>query len=89
MQRAWNCPLQEQVETADYLKVPFMGHLFTKQGLKIDPNKAKAVLEMPRPDDMEGVQRLDRFVNYLSKFLPRLADHNGAYTPPHTTRHRV
>ena len=30
---------------------------------------------MPRPEDVEGVQRLNRFVNYLSKFLPRLADH--------------
>ena len=52
-----------------------MGHLCTKQGLKIDPDKAKAVLEMPRPEDVEGVQRLNGFVNYLSKFLPRLADH--------------
>ena len=52
-----------------------MGHLFTKQGLKIDPDKAKAVFEMSRPKDVEGVQRLNGFVNYLSKFLPRLADH--------------
>ena len=52
-----------------------MGHLFTKQGLKIDPDKTKAVLEMPRPEDVGGVQRLNGFVNYLSKFLPRLADH--------------
>ena len=52
-----------------------MGHLVTKQGLKIDPNKAKAILEMPRPEDEEGVQRLNGFVNYLAKFLPRLADH--------------
>ena len=56
-------------------EVPFMGHLFPKQGLKIDPDKAKAVLEMPRPEYMEGVQRLNGFVNYLSKFLPCLADH--------------
>lgn len=56
-------------------EVPFMGHLFTKQGLKIDPDKSKAVFEMPRPEDVEGVQRLNGFVNYLSKFLPRLADH--------------
>ena len=40
-------------------EVPLMGHLFTKQGLKRDPNKAKAVLKMPRPEDVEGVQRLD------------------------------
>ena len=30
---------------------------------------------MPRPEDVEGVQMLNGFVNYLSKFLPRLADH--------------
>lgn len=56
-------------------EVPFMGHIFSKEGLKIDPDKAKAVLEMPCPQDVEGVQRLNGFVNYLAKFLPRLADH--------------
>ena len=57
-----------------FTEVPFMGHLLTKQGLKIDPDKVKAVLEMPRPKDVEGVQRLNGFVNYLSNFLPLLAD---------------
>ena len=56
-------------------EVPFIGHIFSNEGLKIDPNKAKAVLDMPRPEDAEGVQRLNGFVNYLAKFLPRLADY--------------
>ena len=30
---------------------------------------------MPRPEDVEGVQMLNGFDNYLSKFLPCLADH--------------
>ena len=55
-------------------EVAFMGHLFTNNGLKIDPNKAHTVQEMTPPTDMEGVQRLNGFVNYLSKFLPQLAD---------------
>ena len=55
-------------------EVSFMGHIFSKEGLKIDPDKVKAVLEMPRPEDVEGVQRLNGFVNCLAKFLPRLAD---------------
>ena len=29
---------------------------------------------MPRPEDAEGVQRLNGFVNYLAKFLPGVAD---------------
>ena len=56
-------------------EVPLMGHVFSKEGLKIDLDKAKAVLDMPRPEDVEGVQRLNGFVNYLAKFLPRIADY--------------
>lgn len=67
--------LKKNKLTLRITEVPFMGHLFTKHGLKIDADKAKAVLEMPRPKDVEGVQRLNGLVNYLSKFLPHLADH--------------
>ena len=70
--------LKKNKLTLRITEVPFMGHLFTKHGLNIDPDEAKAVLEMPWPEDVEdveGVQRLNGFVNYLSKFLPRLADH--------------
>ncbi|XP_015753943.1 PREDICTED: uncharacterized protein K02A2.6-like [Acropora digitifera] len=35
-------------------EVSFMGHIFSKEGLKIDPDKVKAVLEMPSPEDVEG-----------------------------------
>ena len=39
-----------------------MGHVLTNEGIKINPA------------DIEDVQRLNGFVNYLTKFLPRLAD---------------
>ncbi|XP_028419155.1 uncharacterized protein K02A2.6-like [Dendronephthya gigantea] len=55
-------------------EVTYMGHLFTSGGLKVDPGKLEAVKELPRPTDIESVQRLNGFVNYLAKFLPRLAD---------------
>ena len=51
-----------------------MGHIFSSEGIKIDPDKVEAVKEMPRPADVEAVQRLNGFVNYLAKFLPKLAD---------------
>ena len=54
--------------------IKFMGDVLINEGIKIDPEKAKAIMNMPRPVDIEGVQRLNGFVNYLSKFLPRLAD---------------
>ena len=46
-----------------------MGHIFSQEGLKIDPDEVKAVLEMPSPEDVEEIQRLKGFVNYQ-----RLAD---------------
>ena len=55
-------------------EVPFLGHLITKDGLKADPAKIRAVLEMPTPTDVASVCRFIGFTNYLSKFLPRLSD---------------
>ena len=73
------CQSQGIAHNPDKLKlqtksVTFMGHVLTNEGIKIDPENAKAILNMPRPADIEGVQRLNGFVNYLSKFLPKLAD---------------
>lgn len=50
-----------------------MGHVLTNEGIKIDPAKAKVISDMMRQADIEGIQRLNDFVNYLLKFLPRLA----------------
>lgn len=54
-------------------EITFLGHRITSEGLKIDPEKVKAVLDMPKPSNVEDVRRLCGFVNYLSKFLPCLS----------------
>ena len=54
--------------------VTFMEHVLTNKGIKKDPDKAKAIMDMRKSADIEGVQRLNGFVNYLAKFVPRLAD---------------
>lgn len=51
-------------------EVPYMGHLMTNEGVKPDPQKVDAMLNMPRPTDCKGVQRLLGSANYLSRFLP-------------------
>ena len=51
-----------------------MGHLLTSQGLKPDPSKVEAVRKMPKLVNVNDVQRFIGFVNYLSRFLPRLSD---------------
>ena len=34
----------------------------------------KAIIEMLKPQDVVGVRRFIGFVNYLSKFMPRLSE---------------
>ncbi|XP_063962569.1 uncharacterized protein K02A2.6-like [Lytechinus pictus] len=55
-------------------EVSYIGHTISAEGLKPDPKKVEAVLKMPNPTDVAGVQRFIGFVNYLSKFLPGLSD---------------
>ena len=39
-------------------EVPYVGHLLTAEGLKIDPQKVKVIDEMPEPKTKEDVKRL-------------------------------
>ena len=55
-------------------EVPFHGHLLTTEGLKPDPEKVRAIVEMPRPKDRDDILRPNGMVNYLSRFLPHLSD---------------
>ena len=53
--------------------MPYVGHLITAEGLKIDPQKVKAVDEMPEPKTKEDVKRLLDFVQSLNRYLPGLS----------------
>lgn len=37
-------------------KMPYLGHLLTTEGLKIDPRKVKAIHEIPEPKTKEDVK---------------------------------
>ena len=55
-------------------EITYLGHVVTNQGLKADPEKVEAIVNMPAPDDIKAVRRLCGFVNYLARFLPHLSD---------------
>lgn len=55
-------------------EVKFIGQTITAEGLKPDPEKVRAVLDMPNQIDVAGVRRFIGFVTYLAKFLPNLSD---------------
>ena len=48
--------------------------MISRDGLKPDPDKVTAIKNMPKPTTKPEVLTLLGFVNYLSKFLPRLSD---------------
>lgn len=54
-------------------EVSYIGHLLTATGVQPDPEKIRAVVEMPRPQDKAGVQRFLGFVNYLARCLAQLS----------------
>ena len=55
-------------------EVPYIGHFLTPDGFKPDPNKVKAILEMPNPTEKQSLQRLLGMITYIAKFLPNLLD---------------
>ena len=55
-------------------EVSYAGHLFSSEGLKPDPEKIRAINDMPPPEDKEGVLRILGTVNYLDRFIEHKAD---------------
>ena len=55
-------------------QVPYIGHLLTREGLRVDPKKVEAIEKMPAPKDAKAVQRLLGSVIYLAKFVPHLSN---------------
>lgn len=55
-------------------EVKFLGHILNKHGIRVDPEKERAIKEMPAPTDISGLKRFLAMVNYLSRFSPILSE---------------
>ena len=54
--------------------VKYVGHLITNNGIKVDPEKVRGIVEMPSPIDVSGVQRALGLAQYVAKFTPNLSE---------------
>lgn len=54
-------------------EVKYMGHIMSAQGLKVDGDRVKAILEMPSPTNVTELKRFMGVLNYVSKFIPNLS----------------
>ena len=50
----------------------FFGHRLTPGGIKVDPKKKEAIIQMDPPQNVASLQSFNGMVNYLKKFSPVL-----------------
>ena len=54
-------------------EVTYAGHLITSEGVKPDPEKVAAIVNMPDPLDKDKLRSFLGMCNYLIKFIPHLS----------------
>ncbi|XP_048027531.1 integrin alpha-M-like [Megalobrama amblycephala] len=68
--------------------VPFLGYIVSSEGVRMDPDKVKAVVDWPIPDFRKALQRFLGFANFYRRFIrnfSQLAAPLTALTSPATT----
>ena len=51
----------------------FLGHVITSNGIKPDPEKVAATLEIEELEDVSAIRLFLGMINYLEKFIPHLS----------------
>ena len=52
----------------------FLGHVIDKNGISADPEKVRAITELPPPTNISELRRVMGLINQLGKFLPSHAE---------------
>ena len=51
-----------------------LGHIISKDGIRIDPERIQAILQVPYPRNIKELQAFLGKINFLSRFIPNLAE---------------
>uniref|UniRef100_A0A4W5LA02 ribonuclease H n=1 Tax=Hucho hucho TaxID=62062 RepID=A0A4W5LA02_9TELE len=68
--------------------VPFLGYIISTEGIRVDPDRVKAVVDWPSPDSRKALQRFLGFANFYRRFIrnfSQLATPLTALTSPRMT----
>jgi hypothetical protein len=55
-------------------EISFLGHRVSAEGVRIDPDRTKAIRNFPVPTDVKGISRFVGMVNFYHKFILHLAE---------------
>ena len=56
------------------MSIPFFGEVISREGVQPDPQKIKALTDMPAPKNKKELQAFLGIINYLGKFSPGTGD---------------
>ena len=70
----WNVKLNLEKCRLRQTSIKYVGHIITDSGAKPDPDKIRAIVQMPEPKNKEEVSTFLGFVTYLGKFIPKLSE---------------
>lgn len=64
-----------QREKCNFLlyEIKYLGHIFTREGVKPDPEKVRAVKDFPIPKTKKNVKQFLGLVGYHRRFIPDFA----------------
>ncbi len=51
-------------------ELKFLGHVFSQDGIRADPDKMEAILQMKPPNNVPELRRFMGMVHYLGSYLP-------------------
>ena len=51
-----------------------LGHIISKYGIRIDPDRIQAILQLPHPRNIKELQAFLGKINFLRRFIPNLAE---------------
>ena len=51
-----------------------LGHIISKEGIWIDPDRVKGILRVEEPRSKKEIQSLITQVNFLRRFIPRFTE---------------
>mgnify|MGYP000509389692 FL=1 len=63
-----------------------LGHIVSEQGIAVDPDKVKAILDAPAPTNAKALSRYLGQIRWHSRMIKYLVD---VAMPLHTTVHKV
>ena len=52
-----------------------LGHIISKDGVKIDPERIEAIKKIPLPKNVKALQSFNGHINFIRRFIPNLAEY--------------